>query len=219
MREPPWRGPRRCCVSASGTGRFGRGSGRRWSRYSRGEISSSSCRREAGSRLSTSCRRLCGGGLTLVVSPLISLMKDQVDELTRKGVAATFVNSSLSLEEQRQRIEQATRGALRLLYVAPERFRNEAFLAALRRVKVVAAGGGRGALHIAVGARFPAGLPAAGARAAGHGQSARYGADGDGDSPGAAGYRDVARAIAVGRGRPRPRVRPAEPAPGGRADA
>jgi ATP-dependent DNA helicase RecQ len=75
-------------------------------------------------------------GLTLVISPLIALMKDQVDELSRRGLPATFVNSSLSLEEQRRRIADCVRGAVRLLYVAPERFQNTAFLDMFRRVSI-----------------------------------------------------------------------------------
>ena len=60
-------------------------------------------------------------GLTLVISPLIALMKDQVEGLQARGVAATFVNSTLSAEEQRQRLTAAAAGRIRLLYVAPER--------------------------------------------------------------------------------------------------
>jgi ATP-dependent DNA helicase RecQ len=74
--------------------------------------------------------------LTLVVSPLISLMKDQVDELERKRIPATFVNSSLSLDEQRERVRAAAAGRVKLLYVAPERLRNDAFRAALKRMKI-----------------------------------------------------------------------------------
>jgi ATP-dependent DNA helicase RecQ len=75
-------------------------------------------------------------GLTLVVSPLIALMKDQVDDLVRRGIPAAFINSSLSLEEQRQRLAQCVAGQTRILYVAPERFRSAAFLEMLQRVKV-----------------------------------------------------------------------------------
>ncbi|MFE9278180.1 DNA helicase RecQ [Paenibacillus glucanolyticus] len=60
-------------------------------------------------------------GLTLVVSPLISLMKDQVDALTTAGVAAAYINSTLSGKEVNERIRAAKRGDLKLLYVAPER--------------------------------------------------------------------------------------------------
>ena len=75
-------------------------------------------------------------GMTLVVSPLIALMKDQVDELVRKGIAATYVNSSLSPDEQRRRLRQCIERRVDLLYVAPERFRSGAFLDMLRRVKL-----------------------------------------------------------------------------------
>lgn len=60
-------------------------------------------------------------GLTLVVSPLISLMKDQVDALTTAGVAAAYINSTLSGKEVNDRLRAAKRGELKLLYVAPER--------------------------------------------------------------------------------------------------
>ena len=79
---------------------------------------------------------LLGDGLTVVVSPLIALMKDQVDELRRRRIPATFVNSSLGLEEQRSRLGRCLRGEYRLLYVAPERMRNAAFCEMLRRVRV-----------------------------------------------------------------------------------
>jgi ATP-dependent DNA helicase RecQ len=76
-------------------------------------------------------------GLTLVVSPLISLMKDQVDALARRAVPAAFVNSSLSAEETRSRLERAERGELRLLYIAPERFDSPDFKERLPRLGVV----------------------------------------------------------------------------------
>ena len=61
-------------------------------------------------------------GLTVVVSPLISLMKDQVDALERRGIPAAFINSTLSSAEVSDRLVRAQRGELRMLYVAPERF-------------------------------------------------------------------------------------------------
>lgn len=67
-------------------------------------------------------------GLTLVISPLISLMKDQVDALQASGVAAMFLNSSLAPEESRQRIRDLHNGKHRLLYVAPERAMLSSFL-------------------------------------------------------------------------------------------
>ncbi len=60
-------------------------------------------------------------GVTLVVSPLISLMKDQVDALTENGIAATFINSSLDYDEINSRFNQAANGEVKLLYVSPER--------------------------------------------------------------------------------------------------
>lgn len=71
---------------------------------------------------------LARSGLTLVISPLIALMKDQVDALEAGGIAATFLNSSLSLEQSRQRIGSLHAGKYRLLYVAPERAMLSAFL-------------------------------------------------------------------------------------------
>jgi ATP-dependent DNA helicase RecQ len=70
---------------------------------------------------------LLRAGVTLVVSPLIALMKDQVDALARRGIAAVEVNSSLTPEQQDEALERVARGEVRLLYVAPERFRNERF--------------------------------------------------------------------------------------------
>ncbi len=61
-------------------------------------------------------------GLTVVVSPLISLMKDQVDALTARGLPAAFINSTLSSNEVSDRMSRAERGEIKLLYVAPERF-------------------------------------------------------------------------------------------------
>src|SRR5438046_8218973 len=61
-------------------------------------------------------------GLTVVISPLISLMKDQVDALVKRGIAATFVNSTLSPGEVSDRMSRVIRGETKLLYVAPERF-------------------------------------------------------------------------------------------------
>src|SRR5512141_2565606 len=59
-------------------------------------------------------------GLTVVVSPLIALMKDQVDSLQASGVAATFLNSSLDADEARARLRGLHRGEFKLLYAAPE---------------------------------------------------------------------------------------------------
>ena len=73
-------------------------------------------------------------GLTVVISPLISLMQDQVDRLRANGIAATFVNSSLSNDERYERERAALNGRLKLLYVAPERLVNGNFLSFLDQV-------------------------------------------------------------------------------------
>jgi ATP-dependent DNA helicase RecQ len=70
-------------------------------------------------------------GLTIVVSPLIALMQDQVDRLQVNGIAASFVNSTLSAQEQARREREALTGQLKLLYVAPERLLTRNFLALL----------------------------------------------------------------------------------------
>ena len=68
-------------------------------------------------------------GVTVVVSPLISLMKDQVDALHERGIyAVTLLNSSLSWEEYRGELERLECGEVKLLYIAPERFRSRRFL-------------------------------------------------------------------------------------------
>jgi ATP-dependent DNA helicase RecQ len=75
-------------------------------------------------------------GITVVVSPLIALMKDQVDSLLARNIPATFINSTLSLAEQKQRINALKAGEFRLVYIAPERFRSEPFLQALGEVSI-----------------------------------------------------------------------------------
>lgn len=70
---------------------------------------------------------LMSPGLTLVISPLIALMKDQVDALKRKGVDATFINSSLSQKEREKRYKNIEKGEYKLVYVTPERFRKPVF--------------------------------------------------------------------------------------------
>ncbi len=75
-------------------------------------------------------------GLTLVVSPLIALMKDQIDALTARNIAAARIDSSLSAEEYRSVMDRIRSGDLRLLYVAPERFNNERFRERLASLRV-----------------------------------------------------------------------------------
>ncbi|MFT5686539.1 MAG: ATP-dependent DNA helicase RecQ, partial [Myxococcota bacterium] len=89
----------------------------------------------AGKSLCYQLPALARGGTTLVVSPLLSLMKDQVDGLVARGVRATFINSTLSSAERSARIGQLQRGEWELVYVAPERF-SPVFLASLANVDI-----------------------------------------------------------------------------------
>ncbi|MCA9539160.1 MAG: ATP-dependent DNA helicase RecQ [Myxococcales bacterium] len=75
-------------------------------------------------------------GVTVVVSPLIALMKDQVDALRARGIAADFVNSSQDAATQAAVLDRLAAGELRLVYVAPERFRHGAFIRALGRARI-----------------------------------------------------------------------------------
>lgn len=79
---------------------------------------------------------MCLDGVALVVSPLISLMKDQVDSLRECGVPAAYVNSTLSYAEKKDVADQLRRGQVRLLYIAPERLMAERTLAFLRTLDV-----------------------------------------------------------------------------------
>lgn len=75
-------------------------------------------------------------GATIVVSPLIALMKDQVDALLARNLPATFINSSLTFEEQKARLSGVRRGLHKLIYVAPERFRSAHFVETLRSIDI-----------------------------------------------------------------------------------
>ncbi|HAC14967.1 MAG TPA: RecQ family ATP-dependent DNA helicase, partial [Bacteroidetes bacterium] len=68
-------------------------------------------------------------GLTLVISPLVALMQDQVDQLRKRGISATFINSTISRKEVEQRIVNASNGMYKLLYCAPERLETPFFKA------------------------------------------------------------------------------------------
>ena len=75
-------------------------------------------------------------GVTLVVSPLIALMKDQVDALRARGLPATFINSSIPESEQLARIDALRRRELKLVYIAPERFRSSRFNSTLQQIPI-----------------------------------------------------------------------------------
>ena len=75
-------------------------------------------------------------GITLVISPLIALMKDQVDGLNDNGIPSTFINSTLSLTETRQRYEAIRNKEYKLIYVAPERLLTESFMFLARSIAI-----------------------------------------------------------------------------------
>src|SRR6202046_4821569 len=75
-------------------------------------------------------------GVAVVVSPLVALMKDQVDALVARGLSATLVNSTISVAEQHHRIRRMRDGEFKLVYIAPERFRSRSFLEALGQITI-----------------------------------------------------------------------------------
>lgn len=79
---------------------------------------------------------LMNTGGTLVISPLIALMQDQVDALRKRGIAASFINSTVGREEREKRLQSFLDGTTTLLYVTPERFRKPAFAEAIQRANI-----------------------------------------------------------------------------------
>lgn len=79
---------------------------------------------------------LCFDGLTLVISPLISLMKDQVDQLLANGIEASYLNSTQTLEQQQQIEQKALSGQLKLLYLSPEKVMTQGFFHFISHCKI-----------------------------------------------------------------------------------
>ncbi len=90
----------------------------------------------AGKSLCFQLPALLHSGVTLVISPLIALMKDQVDALQANGIAATYINSSLEGIEQSVRLSGLASGRWKLCYIAPERLRNQSFREAAQRASI-----------------------------------------------------------------------------------
>ena len=90
----------------------------------------------AGKSICYQLPALMAPGITLVVSPLISLMKDQVNALTQSGIPAAFINSSLTYPQYRRTLEQAGAGAFKLIYIAPERLETEGFASFAARAPI-----------------------------------------------------------------------------------
>lgn len=90
----------------------------------------------AGKSICYQIPALLADGITLVISPLISLMKDQVSALKIAGVPAAYINSSLTPRQQQLAIERAAEGCYKIIYVAPERLLTEGFLAFAKRAVI-----------------------------------------------------------------------------------
>lgn len=75
-------------------------------------------------------------GKTIVISPLIALMQDQVDSLKKRGISAEYINSTVSSEKKQERLNMFLEGKINLLYVTPERFRKPEFMYALQGIKI-----------------------------------------------------------------------------------
>lgn len=90
----------------------------------------------AGKSICYQIPALMSDGITLVISPLISLMKDQVNSLTANGINGAYINSSLTYGQYRRVLEDVERGVFKILYAAPERLLNEEFTAVCKKINI-----------------------------------------------------------------------------------
>jgi len=90
----------------------------------------------AGKSLCYQIPALMFSGITIVISPLVSLMEDQVNSLRRRGINATFINSSLSSADIYKRLIGVQKLQYKILYIAPERLENESLLKALKKIEI-----------------------------------------------------------------------------------
>ena len=75
-------------------------------------------------------------GITIVISPLISLMKDQVDTLKLLGIKSVYINSTLSREEYSEAMQKIRNGSAKIIYIAPERLANEKFVSFIKKLDI-----------------------------------------------------------------------------------
>lgn len=90
----------------------------------------------AGKSICYQIPALIMNGVTLVISPLISLMKDQVDSLKENGISATYINSTQSMEEIKDILKDASLGLYKLIYIAPERLESKVFVQMIRNLHI-----------------------------------------------------------------------------------
>ncbi len=90
----------------------------------------------AGKSICYQIPALLSNGGTIVISPLIALMQDQVDALKAKGISGDFINSTVSPDKRKKKLEDFVNGRIKLLYVTPERFRKKEFISKIKTAKI-----------------------------------------------------------------------------------